>query len=155
MQYHLKENITNLLTAVFILLFVYTATSKLLALNTFEAVLSKSPVIGGASSVVAVAIPVLEFVIGLMLVFRSTRKIGLYCFLYTMLCFTGYILYMLLTSSKLPCSCGGVITSLSWQQHLWLNSIISLMAIATIKMLPEHKSFGQDPEPFLNKSIAQ
>jgi hypothetical protein len=42
--------------------------------------------------------------------------------------FTIYIAYMLLTSSHLPCSCGGVISKLSWKEHLWLNVLLSVLA---------------------------
>lgn len=118
----------EIIAAVFILLFVYTATSKLLAHQTFIINLEKSPLVGSASSFLSWAVPTIEIVISILLFVPRFRKTGLLFSFSLMTLFTAYIGYMLITSSHLPCSCGGVISKLSWQQHLWLNIFLTLLA---------------------------
>jgi hypothetical protein len=49
-----------------------------------------------------------------------------------MLLFTGYIFIMLKYSSYLPCSCGGVLSNMSWKQHFVFNLAFSALALAGI-----------------------
>ena len=119
---------TEIISAVFILLFVYTATSKLLSHHAFVINLEKSPLIGLASGLLSWAVPIIEIVISVLLFVPRFRKTGLVSSFGLMTVFTVYIAYMLTTSSHLPCSCGGVISKLTWQQHLWLNVFLTLLA---------------------------
>ena len=119
---------TEIISAFFILLFVYTATSKLLSHQTFVINLKKSPLIAFASGFLSWAIPSIEIIIAVLLFFPRFRRLGLLASFGLMTVFTIYIAYMLLTSSHLPCSCGGVISKLSWKEHLWLNVLFSVLA---------------------------
>ena len=119
---------TEIISALFILLFVYTATSKLLSHQAFVINLEKSPLIGFASGLLSWAVPIIEIVISVLLFVPRFRKTGLVSSFGLMTVFTVYIAYMLTTSSHLPCSCGGVISKLTWQQHLWLNVFLTLLA---------------------------
>nr|WP_276834881.1 MauE/DoxX family redox-associated membrane protein [Chryseobacterium cucumeris] len=48
-----------------------------------------------------------------------------------MLIFTGYIALLLSKSKNLPCSCGGILEKMSWNQHLYFNiGCVTLSAIA-------------------------
>lgn len=126
------SKIIEIIAAVFILLFVYTATSKLLSHQTFLINLKKSPLIGFASSFLGWTIPVTEIIIAVLLFVPRYRRTGLLFSFGLMTVFTLYIAYMLMTSSHLPCSCGGVISKLTWQQHLWLNVFLTLIAATAI-----------------------
>lgn len=118
----------EIIASLFILLFVYTATSKLLAHDTFIISLKKSPLIGFAGNFLSWAVPITEILISKFLFLPSFRRAGLMASFILMSAFTLYIAYMLLTSSHLPCSCGGVITRLSWKGHLWLNVFLTILA---------------------------
>jgi len=122
----------ELVSALFILVFVYTATSKLLHHESFVFTLKKSPVTDFAGTFLSWAIPAIELLISLMLFVPRLRELGLYAAFGLMILFTSYIVYMLIFSSRLPCSCGGVINKLSWNQHLWLNVFLTMMAAAAI-----------------------
>lgn len=126
------SRITEIIAAVFILLFVYTATSKLFSHQTFIITLNKSPLISFASGFLSWAIPVIEILIAVLLFVPRFRGIGLIASFSLMTIFTIYIAYMLVTSSHLPCSCGGVISKLSWPQHLWLNAFLTILAATTL-----------------------
>jgi len=129
---------TECMAALFILLFVYTASSKLMDLQRFRAVLDTSPLIGPYSKMVALLIPLTELITAALLVFPGTRKRGLVLSLILMVLFTLYLFYMILFTSHLPCSCGGVIQALSWSQHLALNITLTAMAAWAVFL---HKIF--------------
>jgi hypothetical protein len=124
-----REIITDIAVYLFIVLFMYTAASKLLTVNSFASTLAKSPLIGSLNMIVAYAIPIVEIVISLVLIFPTLRKAGLWASLLLMLVFTGYLVYMVYSGSTLPCHCGGVISAMSWQQHIWFNLGFVALAI--------------------------
>ena len=129
-----KSTFVVVISCLFVLLFVYTAISKWLDADSFKAVIAQSPLIGSFSLILSWLLPVLELWIAGLLLFTFTRKIGLYAALILMLFFTSYIIYLLLFSSHLPCSCGGVLKYLSWRTHLLFNLGWILLAAAAIKL---------------------
>lgn len=119
--------ITDIISSLFILLFVYTSVSKLSNLTGFISVLFRSPLLSSYSTFVAWAIPITEILISCLLFFRNTRKWGLLSSMILMCVFTGYLIYMIYFTPNLPCSCGGVISQLSWKQHLIFNVIFTFL----------------------------
>ena len=126
----LKSTLQRILSSLFILLFVYTGISKLLEHHFFEATLSKSPLIGQASTVLSYALPVVELVVAALLFVHRRIRLGWYIAFALMAMFTGYIGYMLLSQSTLPCSCGGALKGLSWGEHLLFNTTFTILAFA-------------------------
>ena len=128
---------------LFILLFVYAAVSKLINHHQFYNDLRNSIVFGNqvVSEIMSWGIPVLELVIALLLVIPKFNKKGLYMALILMTGFTLYIGGTLLINelgiAELPCSCGGVISHLSWQQHLLFNTFFVLLGIIAIYPLAD------------------
>lgn len=128
-----KNQITiELICGLLVLLFVYTALSKLLDYSTFTVQLSKSPFINPFAGTVTWALPAGELLAALALTFKRTRLLGLYASLFLMTMFTAYIYIMLQYSYYIPCSCGGVISKLTWSQHLWFNGAFVILSIAGI-----------------------
>ena len=124
--------IVDAIAYLILALFMYTAASKLFAIRSFSSTLSKSPLIGEYSKLVAWGIPITELVIGVLLIFAPIRKWGLYASFVLMILFTLYLLYMIFSGSKLPCHCGGVISTMTWQQHIWFNLGFVLVAFTGI-----------------------
>jgi uncharacterized membrane protein YphA (DoxX/SURF4 family) len=112
----------EIISALLILLFMYAAVSKLLDYETFKLQLSKSPFITQFAGVTAWALPVGEILVALALIFKPTRLLGLYASLFLMTMFTVYIYAMLRFSYDVPCSCGGVLSKMGWEEHLWFNT---------------------------------
>lgn len=131
----------ELLTALFLLLFVYTGISKLSDWEKFRAVLRESALIAPLADALTWLIPIVEFLLAGCLFFPSKRHHGFIGTTVLMSLFTGYIAYMLLTQSKLPCSCGGIINNLSWPQHLLMNAALTCCAIAGIFFTSKHNVF--------------
>jgi len=127
-----KNYLVEIISSLFILLFVYTATSKFFDFRNFKYVLADSPLIGKMAPIVAWSIPMVELAIAVLLFFPRLRRAGLWSSLALMLLFTGYLGYMILFTKDRPCSCGGVIQKMSWNQHLIFNSVFILLAIIAL-----------------------
>src|SRR5690606_32965741 len=84
-------------------------------------------------------LPLSELAVALLLVWPRTRLTGLYGAMGLMLLFTGYTVAIVYFAPYMPCSCGGVISLLSWEQHLVLNLVLLLLIIMAI-MLHHHYS---------------
>ena len=123
-----NEWLTEIISALFILLFVYTGVSKLNEQNNFRAVLSHSPIIGSKANFLSLFLPITELFTSILLFIPNTRKWGLIISFGLMCIFTGYIVYMILFTPHLPCSCGGVLKQLTWNQHLILNILFTVLA---------------------------
>lgn len=121
------EIIIDIIIYLFILLFVYTASSKLYGFKDFDNVLHFIPVFGSAHFIMAVLIITLQLIIAALLIIPSTKKIGLYATLVLLVIFTAFLLYMVFFSKVLPCSCAGITSKLSWKNQTWLNIILIVM----------------------------
>jgi hypothetical protein len=127
-----KVNLLEAICFLLTLLFVYAAVSKLKDFNTFQLQLGQSPYITNFSSLLAWAVPVGELVLAATLIYKPSRIIGLYGSLFIMSLFTAYIFSMLEFSYYVPCSCGGILSSLSWEAHLWFNIAFVCLSVAGI-----------------------
>jgi len=127
-----KSKLVEWIAGVFILLFVYTAVSKLLSFRQFQNTLHRSPLISQFADFIAVALPAIELLIAVLLLNPQWRAKGLSASLVIMIVFTLYIGYMILFTPHLPCSCGGVIKQLGWRGHLIFNGCFILLAFITI-----------------------
>lgn len=132
-----REIIMDIAVYLFIMLFMYTAASKLLTMEFFASTLAKLPVIGSFSLVIAWAIPIIEIMISIVLIVPPMRKIGIWSALILMIAFTLFLIYMVFSGNNLPCHCGGVISTMSWQQHIWFN--IGFIALAFISLAANKK----------------
>lgn len=125
----LKRNtLIEIISSLLIILFIYTALSKLSSYTTFVVQLSKSPFITSYAKSIAWSIPAVEILISLLLVFKRTRLIGLYASYFIMSLFTAYLIIMLNFSYHIPCSCGGVLQNLSWNEHIVFNAFFIVIA---------------------------
>ncbi|CAN5415862.1 hypothetical protein BH10BAC2_BH10BAC2_18070 [soil metagenome] len=124
-----RQPIINFISFLLIFLFVYTAISKLMDIHAFEALLKAMPGIQSYAGFIAFAIPVAELMTAILLLLPGTRETGFLCSAFLLLCFTLFLLYMLVTASQLPCSCGGVISSMNWQQHIGFNLFFIVLSV--------------------------
>ena len=129
-----KNTIVELISALLLFLFTYTALSKLLDFEKFKYQVSQSPFITNISWLVIWSIPLAELIISIFLLFKRTRLAGLYLSFFLMLLFTGYVFIMLRYSSYLPCSCGGVLSIMSWKQHFIFNLAFTGWSLAGIML---------------------
>lgn len=120
------------LLLLFILLFVYASVSKLIDFENFQIQISQSPLLSVFATPIAYGVVIGELLIAFMLCFIRSRLIGLYLFLGFMTAFTVYIYLILNYSPFVPCSCGGVLEKMGWQEHLWFNIGFCVLTVLLI-----------------------
>jgi len=119
-------------TVAFILavMFFYAGFSKMLDFEGFQVSMRRQPFHSGLMAVFIWILPPLEIVIGISLFIPKYIKIGFCTATIVMAMFTIYSLAILFGFFKnVPCSCGGIIQHLSWQQHLIFNSTFLFLAL--------------------------
>ncbi len=123
--------LAEVITALFVILFVYAAASKLLDYQNFKAQLGRSPLLARFWNWVWL-VPVIELIISGMLPVPKMRLPALYASFSLMTMFTAYIFAITHFSEYVPCSCGGVLQKMSWTQHLWFNISFIILAVIGI-----------------------
>lgn len=116
-----KQLFIEIAVALYVLLFLYTAIMKLRDLPFFIGSMSDTPILRPYANILAGMIPSMELSITFLLIIPRTRHYGLLTGTGLMGIFTLYVAIILTTMKELPCSCGGVLQQLNWQEHLIFN----------------------------------
>jgi hypothetical protein len=128
-----RKLVIEILSSLLILLFVYASVSKWLDFKTFIGQMDNQPFPNELTPVLVWLIPCSEILISLFLMFSKTQQLGFYAALVLMLLFTVYTALVLLNVfGRVPCSCGGVIEKLNWNQHLVFNLFFVGVALTGI-----------------------
>lgn len=108
--------------SLLIILWIYAAGSKLLEYNSFKHQLTLQHFPGSTESTMSWLLPAIEILAATLLTIPRTIHYGLYLSAILMTIFTLYIAFILTgINNKAPCSCGGVLSMLSWKSHLVFN----------------------------------
>lgn len=134
-----RKLFVELPAVLLVALFTYAAISKLLQYSTFQHQLGQSPFVTAYANTIAWALPLFELLIAALLVIPSTRLAGFYLSYVIMLAFTIYIYAMLHYSYFVPCSCGGLLSQMNWDQHFIFNIVFTIIALVGIFLLPPTK----------------
>jgi uncharacterized membrane protein YphA (DoxX/SURF4 family) len=127
----LKRTIPSVVALLLVVLFLYTGVSKLMDYTVFKEQIAGSPILAPVAPFIAWALPLVEFAVAVALFIPAWRLWGLYASSVLMLLFTGYIAAILSFSEELPCSCGGILQEMSWQQHLVFNITFTILSIVS------------------------
>lgn len=137
-----KRLAVDIISLLFVMLFLYTGIAKLMDFDVFQEQLMDSPILSFAAPVVAWGLPIIEFIVSLFLFFPTYRLKGLYAALILMILFTGYVGWLLAFAPELPCSCGGIMEALSWPAHLVVNIAFIGLALTGIILAKKIKRSG-------------
>ena len=135
-----RNRITDIISGLLAFLWMYAAVSKLNSYTTFRIQLSQSPFITRFAKAIALVVPGIEMGIAVMLAILRVRLFALYATLFLFSLFTAYIFAMLHYSYYIPCSCGGVLASLSWSQHILLNVAFIIVTLVGIVLTELNKN---------------
>jgi uncharacterized membrane protein YphA (DoxX/SURF4 family) len=138
-----RQLVIEIISFLFILLFVYAAFMKLLDVEKFTVQLGQSPLLMAFAPLLAWAVPIIELLVAAMLIFSRLRLIGMYASFTLMVMFTVYIVIILSFASHVPCSCGGILEDMTWTEHLIFNIVFVLLAIGGIALLTKMENKGQ------------
>ncbi|WHF51795.1 tellurium resistance protein TerC [Chryseobacterium gotjawalense] len=125
----------------FVLLFIYASASKMLDFENFQVQLAQSPLLSAYAGFISYAVIILELVIAGLLCFHLTRLWGLFASFAIMVAFTVYIYLILNYSDFVPCSCGGILEKMSWQQHLVFNMVCVLLALTGVFFIGKERAY--------------
>lgn len=129
----LRKTIIEIIAALLILLFLYASISKWLDFKEFTRDMHNQPFPGWMATSLVWALPPVEIFIALALMFDKTRVIGLWAALVLMSLFTIYTVAILIgLFHRMPCGCGGIISGLTWGQHLFFNSFFLIISATGI-----------------------
>ena len=110
--------------------FAYTAIAKIYDWQSTRLVMYNQVIPDWSKDFLLYSIPLVELFVAFILLIPNWRKIGFLSSLILMLVFTGYVAWVWLgIADRVPCSCGGIISSLTWGQHLILNLGLTGLAI--------------------------
>jgi hypothetical protein len=126
------STLIEIICAFLIILFVYTGINKIMDYEKFKFEMGRSPFIQNISKVIAITLPPGELLVALLLIINKTKLTGLYISFFLMSLFTGYIWLMLNYAYDLPCSCGGILAKMSWEDHLCFNAGFTILAAVAI-----------------------
>jgi hypothetical protein len=132
-----KSFLVHLISYLFILLFVYASVSKLLEFQDFQTQLGQSPLLGAFAVPISFGIIGVELGLAVMLCLEKYRRMGLYGSFVLMVMFTAYIIIILNFTSFTPCSCGGVLESMGWTEHLIFNVFFIVLSAIGIYLIEE------------------
>lgn len=135
-----KNTIVEVICSLLVILFVYTGVNKLMDIEKFKTEMGRSPFIQDMAGFIAYSLPIGELLIALTLIIKRTRLLGLYLSFTLMALFTGYVWLMLNYAYDLPCSCGGIISKLTWHEHLVFNSVFTGLSLIGIFLQRNLKS---------------
>ena len=129
-----KLNFISIVVALYILLFSYTAVSKFLdyELFVFQMKLAPLPLMPTIAPLIGILLPLVEFALCILLLKDRWQVLALKSSLILMTIFEIYIVAMLFTGKELPCTCGGIISTMGWKQHLLFNCLFIMIGILAI-----------------------
>lgn len=131
-----REILVDISTFLFATLFLYASYYKIREFSKFQLELNQSPITTNYSKLISIAIPLTEIIIaiGLLIGYRydKLRYFSLLSFYFLMTAFTSYIYILLHYSFYIPCSCGGILSNMTWNQHLSFNIITTGLSLIVI-----------------------
>ena len=126
----LKKYLLPAICFLLILLWVYAASSKLIEFGMFRAQMSKQVLFPFLKKSLPYLLPPVELIIAGSLIFETTQKTGFYISFVMLLAFTAYIgMGLSGVFVKVPCSCGGILSHMSWNVHFIFNIFFLLLTV--------------------------
>ena len=143
LRYNLNGSV-DIICYVLALLFIYTGVSKIGESEIMKEQLLNVLFLQPFAGAISVVIPWIELLAAVFLLVPRLRRVGLYLSLVLMVSFTIYVSSILFFDRNLPCTCGGVINSLSWEGHVVMNVFLSLISCVGIYLYRRTTQDGND-----------
>lgn len=135
-----KHWVLHSIISLLILLWVYTALSKLIDIDQFTKDIKQQHLPLLIAQAIVWLLPAIELTAASLLMFPESRRAGLILSSILMMIFTFYIVLVLSGYfQNIPCSCGGVLKQLGWRNHLIFNIFFLVLGIMGI-----HLSIGKE-----------
>jgi hypothetical protein len=117
----MQLKISNTCALLLIFLMLYASISKIFEYNIFIQQLRLSPFFAiGHTKTIALMVLSLEMIIAVLFLIPHAQNIAFLLSLCLLTSFTVYI-HIIQYSEFIPCSCGGILGKLSWNDHIIFN----------------------------------
>lgn len=130
-----RRKINTLISFILILLFSYTGLDKLINWQQSNKAFHNQTFPPELADILSYAVPGLELILALLLAFQAFRWWG---YLGSILILTVFLTYIGLiwvgAFPRVPCNCAGILESLDWAEHFFLNLLLILLGILGLKM---------------------
>ena len=133
----------DFISFLLVTLWIYAAVGKLLQFENFQIRLSQFPFISEYANLLAWLVPGVEIIIALLFFFPCLKDEAYLASAALLLVFTVYISAVLNLSDSIPCSCNGVLPSLSWKEHILFNMGFILIALTGLILTPKPSKYDQ------------
>ena len=125
-------------STILILLWTYTGLDKLIRFEESRKAFHNQTFPADLAEILAYAIPISELLLALLLLFSATRWWGYLGSILLLTVFTTYVgLIWVGAFPRVPCNCAGILESLDWAEHFWLN--LGLIGVSIWGMRNEFK----------------
>ncbi|SHO65363.1 MauE/DoxX family redox-associated membrane protein [Algoriphagus zhangzhouensis] len=112
----------QLISIPLILLWTYTGLDKLIRYEESRKAFHNQTFPPDLAEVLTYAVPFVELLLGLLLLFQATRWWGYLGSILLLTVFTSYVgLIWVGAFPRVPCNCAGILESLGWTEHFVLN----------------------------------
>ena len=117
-----KEQIVNVISAMFVALLCYAALSKLINYEDSRKAMLNQVFTREFALLLVWLVPVIELLIIVLLLFKKTCKLGLWS---ATLLLVSFSMYLILANNgvfkRTPCGCGGILGRMDYREHLTFN----------------------------------
>jgi putative oxidoreductase len=128
-----ETKLPEIIAALLITLYVYTAASKLLDFPAYQAQMRLQVLPAWCKELLIWTLPPAELVLSALLFGPVTRLTALIGSAALLSCFTIYVgLASFHFFDRVPCACGGVFSRMGWNTHFWFNLFFLLINILAI-----------------------
>ncbi|WP_026968020.1 MauE/DoxX family redox-associated membrane protein [Algoriphagus terrigena] len=129
------SGITEVCALLLAFLFAYTGIVKLYDWQETRLAMYNQVIPDWSQELLLYGIPVMELLLAVLLLVPRFRRMGFVISVILMGSFTAYVAWVWLgLAGRTPCSCGGIISSLTWGQHLIFNLVFLGISIVGVWM---------------------
>ncbi len=131
-----RNFVTTAITILLLTLWIPVVFDKVTKFANFKAGIMQQPLPGWLLGVLVYLLLFLEISTVLLLIPFRTRKVGYWLSFGLLLSFTVYVgLALLGVWGQVPCSCGSVISGMSWRQHFLFNCSFLILNAYGLKQI--------------------
>ncbi|MEB2778731.1 hypothetical protein SYJ56_25710 [Algoriphagus sp. D3-2-R+10] len=125
----------KILSTILIILWTYTGFDKLIGFRPSRKAFHNQTFPAELAEVLAYAVPITELLIASLLLFSVTRWWGYLGSILLLTVFTTYVgLIWVGAFPRVPCNCAGLLESLGWGAHFWLNLGFIVVAVWGLRL---------------------
>ncbi|SFT96293.1 DoxX-like family protein [Algoriphagus locisalis] len=118
----MNGKLSGTLSILLILVWTYTGLDKLIRWEASRKAFHNQTFPSELAEILAYAVPITELLIASLLLFSVSRWWGYLSSILLLTVFTTYVgLIWVGAFPRVPCNCAGILESMGWESHFWMN----------------------------------